>query len=72
MGFFKYIIELIVIMYVVRMAMRFIDATFNTKPISNPQQRRGGNTVNPTPNNTQAKPKAADEDYIEYEEITPN
>jgi hypothetical protein len=58
-------------MYVVRMAMRFIDATFNTKPISNPQQR-GGNTVNPASNPTQAKPKPADEDYIEYEEITPN
>jgi hypothetical protein len=72
MTFLKYIFELIVILYAVRFVMRLIDGAFASKPVKS-QQNQGNTVVNPNPNATNSesfrKPKAPDEDYIEYEEI---
>jgi hypothetical protein len=69
--FFKYIIELIVIIYFVRMIMRFLDGTFATKPIN--KQNFSGN-AQPQSNATSApQPKSqstpSKDDYIDFEEI---
>jgi hypothetical protein len=68
MTFLKYIFEVTVILYIVRFVMRFIDNAFATKPIQN-QQTPPNSFVNTNQTNSQTKPKAPDEDYIEYEEI---
>jgi hypothetical protein len=72
MGFIKYIFELIVIIYIVRMVMRFIDSSFSTKPI------QAKNNTNSAPQPQFTKPKespkqsSTTDDYIDFEEIKEN
>jgi hypothetical protein len=69
-NFFKYIIELIVIIYFVRMIMRFLDGTFATKPID--KQNFSGNAQpqsNASTHQSKSQSTPSKDDYIDFEEI---
>jgi uncharacterized membrane protein len=64
MAFIKYIFELIVVVYIIRFVMQWIDNTFGRKPI----QKSASQTQFTKPT-TQPKSNTNSDDYIEFEEI---
>jgi hypothetical protein len=72
MAFLKYLFELIVIFYIVRIGIRFIDNLLrpsiekNKDPKSTQKKWQGGSQ---SQTQNQPRPTQKDEDYIDYEEI---
>lgn len=67
MGFIKYVLELIVIFYIVRMGIRFIDSIFRPSVSASGKRKSTTKWEGYTEKEPRVQPKA--DDYIDYEEV---
>jgi hypothetical protein len=65
---FKYIVELIIVFWLVRLGMRMLDGFFSTRNSMADNNIKGRNTFTNTQTNTTKSPKI-DGDYVDYEEV---